>query len=85
MKPRSIPAIGALAAALAIPFSPAALAADMDMPAMGAKMAAPSAADKKLIKSAMMAAPKKVSAAATIVAMGADGQMRTLREGNRPT
>lgn len=43
--------------------------------------AAPSAADKKLIKSAMQAAPKKVSANATIVAMGADGKMRTLREG----
>ncbi len=43
--------------------------------------ATPSAADKKLIKSAMQAAPKKVSANATIVAMGADGKMRTLREG----
>src|SRR3972149_2013844 len=47
----------------------------------GAKPAAPSAADKKMIESAMRAAPKKVSAAATIVAMNADGTMRTLREG----
>jgi hypothetical protein len=31
-----------------------------------------SAADQKLIKSAMQAAPKKVSAGATIVTMGAD-------------
>lgn len=38
--------------------------------------------DKKLIKSAMRAAPKQVSGHATIVMMGADGRMRTLREGN---
>ncbi|MBI2308558.1 MAG: hypothetical protein HYU78_14815 [Rhodocyclales bacterium] len=63
-------------------FAPAAVAADMAMPATAAKAAAPSAADRKLIKSAMQAAPKKVGAAATIVAMGADGQMRTLREGS---
>lgn len=41
-----------------------------------------SAADQKLIASAMQAAPKHVGAGATIVAMGADGKMRTLREGN---
>lgn len=41
-----------------------------------------SAADKKMIASAMQAAPKKVSAGATIIAMSADGKMRTLREGN---
>lgn len=39
-------------------------------------------ADKQAIASAISAAPKKVGAAATIVAMGADGQMRTLRKGN---
>lgn len=47
----------------------------------GNPSAALSAADQKMIKSAMLAAPKKVSAKATIVAMGADGKMRTLREG----
>ena len=44
-------------------------------------MAADHAADQKLIKSAMQAAPAKVSADATIVAMEKDG-MRTLREGH---
>lgn len=71
------PAIASIAA-LAIMCTHTALAADATM---GAKAAAPSAADQKLIKSALRAAPKKVSAAATIVVMGADGQMRTLREG----
>jgi hypothetical protein len=37
--------------------------------------------DKKMIKSAMSAAPAKVAKGATIVAMEADGKMRTLREG----
>src|SRR3989344_4004181 len=37
--------------------------------------------DKQLIASAMSAAPAKVSKGATIVAMEADGKMRTLREG----
>jgi len=37
--------------------------------------------DKKLIASAMSAAPSKVAKGATIVAMEADGKMRTLREG----
>ncbi|MBI3581503.1 MAG: hypothetical protein HY098_05430 [Nitrospinae bacterium] len=55
-------------------FAQTAVAAD-------AAKAATSAADKKLIASAMKAAPKKVSANATIVAMEADGKMRTLREG----
>lgn len=76
-----IPTICSMAAALAIMFTQTAIAADAAMPAMGAKGAAPSAADQKMIKSAMQAAPKKLSAAAAIVAMGADGQMRTLREG----
>jgi len=39
------------------------------------------AADKKMIASAMSAAPAKVSKGATIVAMEADGKMRTLRKG----
>src|SRR3990172_2592894 len=37
--------------------------------------------DKQLIASAMSAAPAKVSKGATIVAMEADGKMRTLRKG----
>ncbi len=57
-------------------------AADMAMHDMGGKMAASPAADKKAIQSAMRAAPKKVSAGATIVAAGPDGQLRTLREGS---
>ena len=38
-------------------------------------------ADKKMIASAMSAAPAKVSRSATIVAMEAHGKMRTLRKG----
>lgn len=37
--------------------------------------------DEQLIKSAMSAAPAAVSKGATIVAMGADGSMRTVRAG----
>jgi hypothetical protein len=40
------------------------------------------AADQKAIVSAMSAAPKKVAASATIVAMGKDGKMHTLRKGH---
>lgn len=80
--PTPIRAIGSTTATiLAIMFTQNVIAADTAMPATGAKSAAPSAADQKTIKSAMRAAPKKVAAAATIVAMEADGQMRTLREG----
>ena len=74
--------ISLMAATLAATGLSAVNAADMSMPAMNAKKTAPAAADQKMIKSAMQAAPKKVSAGATIVAMGADGQMRTLREGS---
>lgn len=70
------------AAVLAIALAAPALAADMAMPGMEGKAAAPSAADRKLIKSAMQAAPKNVSRAATVVVMGGDGQMRTLRQGS---
>ena len=48
-----------------------------DMPAA---MAAPPS-DPELIASAMAAAPPAISKAAAIVAMTADGKMRTLREG----
>lgn len=66
--------------ALALALARSAPAADAAKPA--AAPAAPTAEDKKLIESAMQAAPKRVSAAAAIVALGADGKMRTLREGS---
>lgn len=76
--------IGPLAAVLTITFMQTAMAAERDkdrtMPMLSAKASA-AAADKKMIASAMRAAPKKVSAAATIIAMNTDGTMRTLREG----
>lgn len=54
-----------------------------DMRAQNKKeQGATAAGHEKMIRSAMMAAPKKVSAKATIVAMGADGKMMTLREGS---
>lgn len=68
---------GAAAGILAIAITQIASAADM-----GAKAAAPSAANEKLIHSAMLAAPRKVAEAATIVTMSADGGMRTLRTGS---
>jgi len=46
---------------------------------VGAKAAAPS--DQQLIASAASAAPAAVGKAATVVAMTADGKMRTLRKG----
>lgn len=51
--------------------------------AMNASAGYPKAppSDKQLIKSALSAAPAKVGKEATIVAMQADGSMRTLREG----
>ncbi len=79
---KRIPTIGLTAASLIAIGMHAASAADMAMPATAAKGATPTAADMKLIKSAMRAAPKKVGATATIIAMGADGQMRTLRAGS---
>jgi hypothetical protein len=65
---RSIVALAALAAAISA-YAAAAATADK-----------PTAADQKLIKSAMQAAPAKVSANASIVEMGKDG-MRTVRAG----
>lgn len=70
-----------LAAAIALaPTTFAAFAADPAAPARTAPKPSP-AADQKLIRSAMQAAPKKVAAGATIAAMGEDGNLRTLREG----
>jgi len=53
--------------------------ADTAKPAAAAATAAPT--DAALIKSAMSAAPAAVSKNATIVAMEADGKMRTIRKG----
>ncbi len=58
--------------------APAILAAE----SKAGMQATTSAADQKAITSAMSAAPKKVGAAATIVAIGSDGKMRTLRRGS---
>ena len=69
-------AVAAVAVLLIVAASPAAGADDAGMPHGTAKMS-----DSQLIKSAMRAAPAKVSADATIVAIGKDGKMRTLREG----
>jgi hypothetical protein len=64
-----------LAIALASSGMCAAWAAEHDMGK------APPASDKKLIASAMTAAPAAVAKNATIIAMGADGKMRVLRKG----
>ena len=61
---------GALAAILAM--SGVAATADEKAPAM---------TDADIIKSAMAAAPAKVSQNATVVAMDAGGKMRTVRKG----
>ena len=59
-----------------------ALAADQPMAGKASSGGTPSAADKNAISSAMSAAPKQVGVAATIMAIGADGKMRTLRQGS---
>jgi hypothetical protein len=48
----------------------------------GEKPAAPAPTDAEIIASAMKAAPPAVAKDATIVAIGADGQMRTVRAGS---
>lgn len=51
------------------------------MPGVQAADAKPAMTDKQMIASAMAAAPPSVSKGATIVAMEAEGKMRTLRAG----
>lgn len=75
MKPSPI-AVAAVTVLLLIASSPAASATDAGMPSGTDK-----ASDRQLIKSAMQAAPAKVSAGAAIIAAGKDGKMRMLREG----
>jgi hypothetical protein len=79
--PKTIVAASLLAAALLLILMQPLLAADKRMPEMGKAASTPTAADQKLINSAMQAAPKKVAAGATIVVAEADGKMRTLRQG----
>jgi len=64
-----------IATTVAMLATPVTVAADSPKAAM-------STADQKMIHSAMHAAPKKVSALASIVVMMPDGGMRTLREGS---
>jgi hypothetical protein len=77
---RIVRILGPIAGVLALATTQPGLAADSAMPEMSAKVM-PMPGDDKLIESAMKAAPGKVGAAATIVAMNADGSMRTLRAG----
>lgn len=72
-----LPAALAVGLACALP----AIAGDQ-MQGMAAAPAVPSAADQQLIDSAMRAAPAKVGANASVVAMQADGSMRSLRAGD---
>lgn len=71
-----------LGVAVCVLMSMHAAAAAADKPMQhGAKADTASASDSKMIKSAKQAAPRKVADGATIVAMDADGKMRTLAEG----
>jgi hypothetical protein len=76
---RSILVRAALAAALTLLYSYSAAAGEPKPPTTADK---PAATDQKLIESAMSAAPKKVAADATVVAMQADGTPRTVRQGH---
>lgn len=78
---KSIVLCCAIAGASLISLSLAAAAENAMMPASAMKPAATAASDRKLISSAMTAAPRSVAAIATIVVMGPDGTMRTVRQG----
>lgn len=79
--PKHIMSAATMAAVSTIALIQNAPAASPAMHGADSSPAASRAVDKKAIQSAMQAAPKKVSAAATIIAPGADGKMRVLREG----
>jgi hypothetical protein len=74
---------GALAVGFAVTGAAAIAIADAaKQPAAApAARATPASDDAKMIESAMSAAPATVGKSATIVVMGADGKMRTLRKG----
>lgn len=78
---KAIRTTNAVAAVLTLVFAQHAVAADAMKPDTGSKPTTLSAADKKMIRSAMQAAPKKVSESATIVVMDKNGEMRILRKG----
>ena len=79
---RPVPTLALAALAVAAGAGYAQSSSTGGMPMSGDKPAAASMDDKKLIDSAMQAAPGKVASAATIVAMQPDGSMRTVRAGN---
>jgi hypothetical protein len=56
-------------------------AASMDRPAVSVGMVAKPTTDEEKLANAMAAAPEAVSANATIIELGANGQPRTLRQG----
>jgi hypothetical protein len=74
--PGAVFGLGGLGLALSLAFAGSGFGQDMHM---AAGQAMPS--DAAMIESAMSAAPAAVAKSATIVAMGADGKMRTLRQG----
>ncbi|HVR81649.1 MAG TPA: hypothetical protein VHF02_06165 [Luteimonas sp.] len=78
---RSILALTTLAAALGLSVAQPA-DGHKPMHAKANQAAASSTTDRKLIESAMRAAPGKVAANATVVAMQPDGSMRTVRAGS---
>jgi hypothetical protein len=79
---RPVPTLALAALAVAAGAGYAQSSSTGGMPMSGDKPAAASMDDKKLIDSAMQAAPGKVASGATIVAMQPDGSMRTVRAGN---
>ena len=79
---RPVPTLALAALAVAAGAGYAQSSSTGGMPMSGDKPAAASMDDKKLIDSAMQAAPGKVASGATIVAMQPDGGMRTVRAGN---
>ena len=78
---KSIVVLCAIAGASLVSLSLAAAAENAMMPGATMKPAPVAASDRKLIASAMTAAPRSVAAIATIVVMSADGTMRTIRQG----
>jgi hypothetical protein len=74
-------ALRCVAAVLAMATMPTAFSAEPATPETASASQPPIASEKKMIQSAMRAAPKKVSESATIIVMGSDGTMRTLRQG----
>jgi len=78
---KSIVVLCAIAGASLVSLSLAAAAENAMMPGATMKPAPVAASDRKLIASAMTAAPRSVASIATIVVMSADGTMRTIRQG----